>query len=252
MGARGRPKGPRPAGWGPDFVLRWMELHPNGNIMPFLERLAADTPGTVAGSLYQEITRWKRKDPVFRERYRTLSDGRHPAANNTGGAANAIEARPGMEDWKVKAAMVYLETGSRFQVAQVMGIGFATLNNKLSKGCTDFDEELRGLFDQVDQIRLAEYEGLIPWALAEAKAQADVKTVLQYAIEVLGRLDRDKWSRREERTITGKIDHHHVHEVRQQRAIADAAEVSRRLFAPRDAVEVIEAEAVEVPHAASG
>lgn len=263
---RGRPKAPRPAGWGKEFVLEWLEYHPGANIQPFLGRISADVEGCVAGTLYTEIARWKKQDPDFREKYRALMEGRHPAANNDWAAeANLLETRPGMADWKLVAAFAYLRHKSRAIAANHAGISVSHLRNKLTKGGVDEDEELIRLFDEVEQILLWTKEADVEWAIEEAKAQADARTVGQIALAVLERLDKGKWSKREEQhhVHSGTVVHQHVVEERQRQAMAAAATTSKRLFGPREGPaalpaheegeEIVEAEYVaEEAHAAAG
>lgn len=264
---RGRPKSPRPAGWSKEFVLEWLEYHPGANIMPFLERISSDVDGCVAGTLYMEIARWKKRDPDFREKYKTLMAGRHPIANNNFGEANLLEARPGMADWKFVAAMAYLRNKSKPMAAQQAGISASHLRNKLNPKDPDYDEELAKLFEEVEQILLWSKEADIEWAIEEAKAQGDARTVGQVALAVLERLDKSKWSKREEQhhVHSGTVVHQHVVEERQRQAMEAAATTSKRLFGPREEpaalpaheepeeLEVTDAEYVEEEaHAASG
>lgn len=269
MAGRGRPKSPRPAGWGKEFVLEWLEYHPGANILPFLERIAADVDGCLGGTLYQEIARWRKKDPDFREKYRALMEGRHPAANNDWSReAHLLETRPGMADWKLVAAFAYLRHKSKPIAANHAGISVSHLRNKLTQGGVDADEELIRLFDEVEQILLWAKEEDLEWAISEAKAQADARTVGQLALSVLERLDKGKWSKREEQhhVHSGTVVHQHVVEERQRQAMEAAATTSKRLFGPREEpaalpaheereeLETEEAEYVEVEeaHAASG
>lgn len=265
-GKRGRPK-IRPLGWSPSFVLRWLESHPGANLFPdLLERLCREMrvqgKHVHAQTLYQEISRWKKKDPEFKSEYERLSEGRHPAVGNTGGAALAMEFREGCEDWKVDVVLAYLRTGSRAQAAGFVGISYSQLSNKLSKPSPDYDEELDDLWRQAEAILLDGKEGLIEWALEEAKAQGDAKTVLNGALAVLERLNKEKWSKREERKVTGTIEHKHIIEDRRQKAMEEAARTSRALFGPerkaleapteREEVEIVEVEYAEVPSASTG
>lgn len=257
MAGRGRPKGPRPKGWSPSFVLRWLEENPAANIMPdLLERLQAEMKiegrHCSAQTLYVEIARWKKKDPEFREAYKKLYEGRHPAAGNPG--QPPLEAREGTDDWKMACVECYVRTKSRLQAAAHAGLSYSHLSNKLSKRHPDYDEDLDHLWRQAKEMMLAGKEDLIEWALEEAKAQGDAKTVLHGAVAVLERLNKEKWSKREERTVSGEVVHRHVVEDRRNRAMEEAARTSRALFGPpagalpehQEGEEVVEAEFVEV------
>lgn len=265
MAKRGRPKHPRPAGWSKEFVLQWLELHPKGNIMPMLERLAKDEPGILAGTLYQEIARWKKTDPEFRAAYKEAMDGRHPIANNEYAEVLALEHRGSdMEDWRLTAAMMYLESKSKATAAKAAGISISHLYGKLREGSPDADPELIHLFRQVETIMLWGKEETLEWAVQEARDQGDARTAGQLALSVLERLDKRKWSKSEERVVSGHIVHEHVVQARKESALAAAAMTSRKLFGPREEhgalpehrepVDVVDAEyeCEEVPVAAEG
>jgi hypothetical protein len=240
-----------------------MELHPTAHILPFLERLAKDIRGCQGGTLYQEIARWRKTDPEFKERYRDLADGRHALSNSNHGEALALEFREGMEEWRFDAAMAYLHSRSKVTAANAAGISPSHLRGKLNPRGPDHDPELAHLFLQVDTILLWAKETDLEWAISEAKAQGDVRTVGQLCLAVLERLDKSKWSKSEEvnHRHSGTVVLEHVVAERRERAMEAAGSLSRALFgprepvaslpAPREAVEVIDAEYEEV-HAAKG
>ena len=224
---RGRPATPRPEGWSAAEVLEWLRDNPQGQIGAFLERVA-DAGGITAKLLKKDIQEWKRRDPEFQAEYsRLMAERRTPR----GGGRQLLELTEGMEDWKVRWAIAYLELRSIPKACREVGVSVSHVYNLTRRGSSVFDQELAGLREQVESALLAHAEEAVWEALSIAREDGDAFVTAKVALDILQRLDKARWSQQQTVEHRGSVEHHHhVHIERREAAMLEAAKLSERLF----------------------
>lgn len=241
----GRPRKERPGWWTPEFVIDWLRENPDRSARELCDE-KADEIGIAALTLYtQDIAGWRKNHTGLREAIRLHAVDKAVAA---GGTRPLDLSDP---DWREKWVAAYLETGTKEGAAKAIGCVWANLWPKTREGHPRYDEKFAKMVEEAEQKRIAVWEDDLEWARQEAKDQGDARTIANTALSVLERLHKKRWSRSEERTMThqGTVVHEHRIAVEQQKALAQAAETSRRLFAPREpaALPSGQRQAVELP-----
>lgn len=207
------------------------------------EQVAATSGVSLAHLMDVDLLQWRKADVAF-----------DAAVQEHKSTVNKLEHRRGRgieqkdPDWREKWAEVYLTTGSKMAASLSIGRQWYTLHPMTQTGDVAYDEAFAKIVQDCTQKRLAKYEDDLEWAIDTAKDQGDARTVANTTLSVLERLDKKKWSRSEERTHGGTVIHEHRMSADQAKAIAQAAAMSRMLFATIAAKELPAGQqAIEAP-----
>jgi hypothetical protein len=232
---RGRPRKGRPEGWGPDLVLRWLEENPRAPLGWLLDDLASEEEKLHVSALVKDVRQWRTSNEQFRHAYEELQ-ARRRYGGRTGGPPR-LARRPGMKKWQYDFAVFYQENGY-----------------SLSKACTEMnrrgkrlalstvyelrkkDPIFRKLLEDADASKRDLVESLWWWGIEEARQQGDARTVVTGAMQYMERAYPQEFSRSQQVTVQGEVTHRHI--IKQEKAMAEASEKTKALFAP--VVEVID------------
>lgn len=236
-------KVPRPAGWGPEFLLQVVESAiPNKRgkreLKAVLEGLAAPL-GIRFEPLLEDVKRWRHIDPVWSVKLYRVMNGLPENAE----VKIYDRKQPGkpLENWKKTFPELYLQTRRLRTACEIAGIGVTAVTRayRYPKD-QNHDPEFAERMLAVEQEILVVHEERIEDASDIAAGAEDAKTMAFIEFGILERRDRSRWARNEIRTVEGTVDHHHLHEHRlaETRVLAaqHAAEMNQRLFAPRESV----------------
>lgn len=239
MAGRGRKKD-RPDPWTPESFLESLRAHGDRPLRLLHAKLCALIPGDHPAEpldLIGDVLRWRKLEPGFARQYFALTRG-----TPDGGSTPRLEDRPGMEDWQVRLCEAFVRTRKERAACEQVGVAYSTVRAKTSPGNKSYDEAFAELWNKAKLEVVGRYEDDVEDAMEEARLQGDAKTVLWGAFEYLGRRDKEKWARREERYIEGSVHHTHTLIEARQSAVLAAGAISQKLFAPVAAEETIEGE----------
>jgi hypothetical protein len=154
-------------------------------------------------ALMFEIGKWRRENRDFALAYRELTaarklplDGPHHRSHD--------KHNP---DWRQKWAVAYLATRSYTRAADAAGIHKDTLWTKRKPGHPQFDQEFYDIYCACLEALKEHYEDVLNWAVEEAQITGDAKTAGNLAITILERVDKARWTRAEDRSLTVSSTH---------------------------------------------
>lgn len=243
MGVGKGRKQDRPPEWGKKWFLEQLAASEKAkkSHAVLYAGIAAMTGGSCTGdALKHEVIRWRQSDEAFRKAY-------YSVAGTDPGYAPRLEERPGMEDWKIRWCEAFIRSRKRRTACQDIGVSLTTVNDTLNPKRPQYDPSFVDLHAQAMAEVLGSYEADVEDGMQEAREQGDAKTMIFGGLEILSRLDRDKWARNERREVYGEVRHTHQLAARQEQAVLHAAAISQRLFGPPPSAgeDVVEAELVE-------
>lgn len=215
----------RPEGWTKEAALEWAKAHP-GSTLPDVARAFATADCSWQPLVY-DLYCFRGEDPAWREEFDRIV----PAS--TRGAGHDLELHEGMEDWKVRWALAYLEEEDKIAASARVGLSWTTVQTYLRSRHRNFDPHFKDLHDQVESFFIASDESDIRYAMRVARETADARTLGWLAFERLGRRDRERWGKNETVVHQGTVEHRHVVEL--QQAHKQVADRFSKLFAPRPA-----------------
>jgi len=195
----------RPVGWSPDFVLGWLKEHPTQQLSELVEQVAprCGEKGVLPAALYAEFTRWRRDDRAFSLELRRLTLERKPAPSGPHHKSRDFKD----PDWRQKWAVAYLKTRSYAKAAEAAGLDKTSLWRKRTVGHPEFEQEFydvwRGCLEAIKE----HYEDVLHWALEESELQGDARTAGNLALTILERVDKARWTRAEDRSVTLNATH---------------------------------------------
>lgn len=236
----------RPDGWTKEAALGWLSEHPGACLADLCR--AFETPACRSHALAYDVHAWRGTDLEFRAAFDLACPARNP------GFDHALEAEPGMEDWKVRWAEAYLSTRDKLEASRQVGVSWAYVRGYLAERTPRFDPHFRDLVHQVESHFIASAESDLELATRIARDTADARTLGDLSLKKLERLSREKWGRNETVTHQGTVEHRHVVELRD--AARQVEERSRFLFgsrrpaelpAPPVALDVVDVVPVPVP-----
>lgn len=210
-----------PPGWGPEMALSLARDNP-GQALPFvLQRIAGELEKCEWQRLVRDVFCWRAQDPAFAEQLVALEPKRD--------TSSPLDVEPGMEEWKVRFAEVYLRERDRLEAARQVGLSWAHIRKTyLSSKSPSYDPFFAQLVNQVESYFIAGAEADVQLGIRIARETADAKTLIWGSLEWLRARSRRKWGK--EQTIKHEGQVKHVHEHRVSRAIESAQERSKRLF----------------------
>lgn len=236
-------KVPRPTGWGPEFLLQVASLAPvNKKGIRELKAILtglADPIGVRFEPLLEDVKRWRKLDPGWSIKlYRAVNC---LPANAEVKIYNRKQPGTPLQNWKKTFPELYLQTRRLKTACEVAGIGVTAVTRayRYPKD-QNHDPDFAARMLAVEEEILAIHEERIEDASDIAAGTEDAKTMAFIEFNYLERRDRSRWARNEIRTVEGSVDHkhHHEHHIAELRLTASqyAAEMNRRLFAPRESV----------------
>jgi hypothetical protein len=196
----GRRPEERPAGWGPEYVLEALRGDPELQVEALLEAVApiCGDRGVKPQALMVQICKWRRENRDFALAYRDLVAARKPPATGPHHASHDSHN----PDWRQKWAVAFLATRSYVRAAEASGVDKDTLWTKRKPGHARFDQEFYDIYCACLEALKEHYEDVLNWAVEEAQLTGDAKTAGNLAITILERVDKARWTRAEDRSLT--------------------------------------------------
>lgn len=236
---------PRPTGWGPTFLFQVVaatapekkgKREGKKELKAILLKLAE--PLSIRFEpLLEDVKRWRKLDPAWSLKlYRNLN-GLPESAEVT--IPDRKQRGTPLQNWKKALPDVYRQTRRLKTACEIVGIGVSAVKRAYrNPKDQNHDAEFAARMFEVEDEIIALHEERVMDASDIAAGAEDAKTMAYIDLSVLERRDRERWARNEIRTVQGDVTHHHEHHVAELRITAAqyAAEMNRRLFAPRESV----------------
>lgn len=237
---------PRPDFWSAEWVLDQKRRSPNSTPREICKKVIEEMghDQVTIHSLLGDIGAWKKNNAAFREAFEALC----PLDYTPGKGGQRVEDRPGMADWKMKFAEAFDRLGGdKRAAADEVGVKLTTVAAMLRPGSPTFDKELYDACQIVYEKRINRAELGIDKAMQLAEEQEDARTLGWLSVTVLERLEKQLWGKSQVIEHRGTVEVNH----RVERALGEAASVSRGMFGPQPvaalpAGEVVEGVVIEV------
>ncbi len=239
MAARGAPKGRRPAGWSKALAL---ELAAGaGSLEAELRRIGA-VVGCKVVTLKAEMLRWSKSDPEFRREYLELMAGKH---RGRGGRPVVFT-----DEKKAEFLAAYGTERRILPACTKAGVAYRTLWAAISPSNASYDKPFHEAFENLRRELVAAYEDVVSEIVLDPAIEPRVR--LHGALRALESLDKANWSRTNQVTLQGKVEHEHKVILDPEKIRATIAkEFQHFLPAPAPsttAEEPIEGEVVDATH----
>lgn len=203
----GRRPQERPVGWGPEFLLGWLRDNPTKPAAQLVADVAirCGVHGVAPAAVQADIAKWKRADRAFAIEFQRLQRMPERQPPVTGPHHRSHDSRN--PDWRQVWAKSFLATRSYVRSAEACGIDKDTLWTKRKPGHPSFDQEFYEVYCACLEALKEHYEDVLNWAVEEAQLTGDAKTAGNLAITILERVDKARWTRAEDRSVTLNATH---------------------------------------------